>query len=122
MYGFFNKYIIPYTMLSDKDLKTQLAQALGSFTGEGYNCICNSSSKADCICAADWSTKKELLLERKLDVAVNALIEATTELYKFGSATDNEFQKKNNLSQIIDKYDNLADELEDLSNPLDSLL
>lgn len=109
-------------MASDNDLKKQLSQALGSFMGEGHNCICHAKINAECVCGADWSTKKELFLERKLEVAINALIEATTDLHKFGMETSLEFQESNGLSKIIAKYDSIADELEDLSDPLDKLL
>lgn len=109
-------------MIDDKDIKTQLSQALGSFVGQGHNCICNAHVKNDCVCGADWSTKKELLLLRKLEVATNALIEATTDIDKFGSETNLDFQELHGFPGLLEKYDKIADELEDLSDPLEELL
>lgn len=108
-------------MNADNDFKSQLSDAIGSFIGEGYNCICNSSDKSNCVCDADWSTKKEKLLERKLDIAINALIEATTDIHRFGTETSPEFQENNNLPEILSKYDDLADNLEDQNNPIEDL-
>lgn len=97
----------------EEEEKQQLKVALMGAIGEGVNCMCNAVKQDDCFCGADWKSKTEKALERKLSVAIEALIEATTDIYLFGINTDEEFQKKNNLDRVVDKYETIADFLEE---------
>lgn len=97
----------------DKEQKQQLKIALIGAFGEGMDCLCNASKAEECFCGADWASKKEKALERKLAVAIEALIEATTDIYLFGSYTDEEFQEKNDLNGKMERYEAISDYLEE---------
>ena len=106
----------------DEELKNQLKSALMDFVGEGMNCVCNAEHKDECVCAADWATREEKFLERKLERAIGALIEATNDIHEIGSAIMNKERKRLGIDEMIKKYDSIADELENTENSVGGIL
>ena len=106
----------------DEELKNQLKSALMDFVGEGMNCVCNAEHKDECVCGADWATREEKFLERKLERTISALIEATNDIHEIGTAISDQERKRLDIDGIIDKYDSIADELENIENSVDGIL
>jgi hypothetical protein len=106
----------------DNNLQHLLKEALINFTGEGANCICNATIKDDCVCHANWATKQEIFLENKLDHAINALIEATNDIHDISRRLNKKDFDELEVDELIKKYDNIADSLEDNNNPIDSII
>lgn len=107
--------------LMEELIKMQLKSTLIEYLGEGMNCICEGEDSTSCVCGADWDSREVKFFKRKLDIAINALIDANNDIERISKHLSDNSIKELNVENIIERNDSIADQLEDDENSLDKL-